>query len=167
MNKLWADALITFMLGIFVPVADASGAPDVVLTAYRVVTLSAPAAGQPAERLQPLKDIRPGDTVEYEAQYRNPTGATARDVKLTLPVPTGGLEYLTATAAPGVTTASLDGRTFAPLPLTRTVTLPDGRTERREVPAAEYRFLRWDLGDLPAGGTRTVRARMQLPAVGR
>lgn len=47
------------------------------------------------------------------------------------------------------------------------MTLPDGRTARREVPASEYRFLRWNLGDLPAGSTRTVRARMQLPAVAR
>jgi uncharacterized repeat protein (TIGR01451 family) len=167
MNKVWVTALITFLMGLFGSTAEAAGAPDVVLAGYRVVALPAAANGKPAERLQPLGDVRPGDTVEYEAVYRNPTAAPARDVKLTLPVPAGGLQYLAATAAPAATSASLDGRTFEPLPITRTVTLPDGRTARREVPASEYRFLRWNLGDLPAGGTRTVRARMQLPAVAR
>jgi hypothetical protein len=30
------------------------------------------------------------------------------------------------------------------------------------VPVSEYRSLRWDLGEIPAGGTKTVSARMLL-----
>lgn len=163
--KLWTLALAALLTGLWQG-AVAATASDVALTAYRVVTLPG-ADGQPVERLQPLTDVRPGETVEYQAVYRNGTGAPARDVHVTLPVPAGGLAYLPASAAPSTVTASTDGRAFAPLPLTRTVTLPDGKTARQEVPATEYRFLRWSLGDLPAGDTRTVRARMQLPAAAR
>lgn len=160
MKQLWTVILFATIAAALFPAPDAvaaQSAPTVVLNAYRVLP----------QGLQPLGDLRPGDTVEYEAVYRNPGDTPARNVMLTVPVPAGGLQFIGGTAAPAATFASLDGRTFSPVPLMRTVTLDDGRKVQREVPVAEYRFLRWTVGDVPAGGARAVRARMQLPALGR
>jgi hypothetical protein len=138
----------------------------VVLKAYQVRTVNE--AGKAREQLQTLDGIRPGDTIEYEAVYQGAAQAS-RNVQVTVPVPAGGLQYVAPAApanaaVPGLS-ASTDGKTFQPVPLTAKVTLADGRVEQRAVPTSEYRFLRWSLGDLPAGATRSVRARMQMPAL--
>jgi uncharacterized repeat protein (TIGR01451 family) len=139
--------------------AAAKDEPEVRLNAFKVVP---PAPGAP-ERLVPLQAMRPGDTVEYEAVYRNPTAQLAKNVALTLPVPPGGLTYQPMPAlAPLANLASTDGKVFEAVPLMRTLTTADGRRVTQPVPLAEYRYLRWTLGDLPAGSTRSVRARMHL-----
>lgn len=140
-------------------------AATVQLTAYRVTTVQT--AEGAAERLQPVKTVAPGDVIEYQAVYRNGNATPARNVQVTLPVPSGGLEYVPLPTAGTSPLASVDGVTFQPMPLVRTEKLPGGRTVQRPVPPAEYRFLRWSLGDLPAGGTRSVSARMQLPYLSR
>jgi uncharacterized repeat protein (TIGR01451 family) len=140
----------------------ARGEAQVHLNAYKVVVVRAD--GGTGERLQPLQAVQPGDTVEYEAVYRNDTGQPARNVAVTLPVPPGGLTYLPTAFLPKVASASRDGKLFEPLPLMHTEHLPDGRRELRPVPLSEYRYLRWQLGDLPSGTVRSVRARMHLPA---
>jgi uncharacterized repeat protein (TIGR01451 family) len=118
-----------------------------------------------ADGKQTLQDgsyARPGDVLEYHAVYRNNGTKPARDLLATLPVPANGLEYLPKTAFPDGVQASLDGKTFATPPLMRTVKLPDGKEVLREVPVSEYRFLRWKLGELPAGKSVTVGARMRV-----
>lgn len=136
--------------------------PQIVWQAWQVH--GAAESGSARERLQPLQNIRPGDVVEYEARYVNSTRRKAEDVQLTLPVPAGGMQYLPqATSATPVHSASVDGVRFEPVPLRRAVKRADGLLQIQEVPLSEYRFLRWNLGDLPAGAHRAVRARMQLP----
>ncbi len=144
--------------------ADPPLQPEIRLQAWLVQTVVEQARVQ--ERRQPLRDLRPGDVVEYEARYINPTVKTVRNVQVTLPVPEGGLELLPLeTLSTPARSASVDGRRFDPIPLKREVRRADGRVAMEPVPLAEYRYLRWDLGDLPAGAERTVRARMQLPAL--
>ena len=58
--------------------------------------------------------------------------------------------------------ASTDGKTWAPLPLLHAVFTIDGRNVMKPAPGADYHFLRWDLGDVPAGAVRTLHARVQL-----
>jgi hypothetical protein len=65
-------------------------------------------------------------------------------------------------ASPQKVEASLDGQTFAPVPLMRKEKTADGRTVMREVPVAEYRALRWPLGNLSAKQSRTVTARVRV-----
>ena len=133
-------------------------APSLVLSAWKVI------AAQPdhPERLVGAEQARSGDQLEYQAVYRNPTAATVHHVLVTVPVPANGLEYVLDTAAPHADLASTDGKQYSPLPLLRVATSLDGRKVTRPAPAADYRFLRWDLGDVPAGATRTVRTRVQL-----
>ena len=59
-------------------------------------------------------------------------------------------------------TASLDGRSFAPVPLMRKERTADGREVVREVPPSEYRALRWSIGTLAAKESRAVAARARV-----
>jgi len=137
-------------------VVRADGNVAVTLAAQRVEAL--PGGG---ESLAPADQAKPGDVIEYRATYRNSGASNARQLAATLPIPAGS-EYIARSASPAPAFASLDGRTFSPLPLKRRVHLADGRDVMQEVPAREYRSLRWTLGTLPARTERTVRARVRL-----
>lgn len=105
---------------------------------------------------------RPGETLEYRAHYRNGGQAPARQVVAILPLPAGSTVFIPGSASPAGAEGSTDGRHFEPLPLQRWVILPDGKRELRPVPAAEYRSLRWQLGELPPRQGVTVSARVQV-----
>ena len=133
---------------------------DVRLQAFQVVVKD-----KGDEKLVPATDADVGDTIEYQVTYRNQGKSTAQAVAATLPVPEGAMSYLAGTAAPMAVQASLDGNKFAPLPLTREVVRKGLRIVER-VPVADYRFLRWDLGDLAPGQAVTVSSRMKVISVG-
>lgn len=161
---LFVSGLLALLFTVTAHAGNTAAQPQIVLQAWQVQSVVE--AGETKERLQPLQQIRPGDVIEYEARYVNATPKAAQGVQLTLPVPAGGIRYLPAhDSATPVQTASLDGVKFEPVPLRRAVHRSDGRRVMEDVPLTEYRFLRWNLGDLPAGAQRTVRARMQLPPV--
>lgn len=125
------------------------------LHAFKVVS------GANGPQLVATTEALPGDTIEYQVTYRNGAATPARDVMATLPVPKGGMAYVAGSAAPAKVMASLDGKQYAPVPLTRTVER-DGKQVTETVPAAEYRFLRWQLGELAPGRSATVSSRMRL-----
>lgn len=152
-------ALVAALVALALPVpfaAFAQSAPKVSLTAHRVAV---DAKGR--ESFQPAAEARPGETVEYRAAYRNSGIASVGDVEATLPIP-DGTEYVARTARPAPALASLDGRTFEPLPLKRRVRLANGAETMRDIPAAEYRYLRWTLGSIEAGRAATVSARVRV-----
>jgi len=136
-------------------VAHAAGGVTVELTANRVTK------SQGREVLAPAEQARPGDLLEYRALYKNDGKSEARGLAATLPIPRG-TQYVPGTALPRRVEASLDGHTFAPVPLTRKVRLADGRTVTRDVPVSEYVALRWPLGALPASQSRAVTARVRI-----
>ena len=105
---------------------------------------------------------KPGDVIEYSVVYRN-ASKPVKGVLATLPVPQG-MEYLAGSAAPKTATASLDGNTFAAIPLKRQVKLADGKTVEQLVPYNEYRFLQWKLGDMANKASFKVSARMRVSA---
>lgn len=135
--------------------ARAEAGVTVHLTANRVTKLMG------RDVLAPAETARPGETLEYRAVYRNEGPREARSFLATLPIPRG-TSYLPGSAAPGKVEASLDGRTFALVPLTRVVKGPDGRDVVREIPVAEYRALRWSLGSLGIHQARAVTARVRV-----
>ena len=136
-------------------VAFAAGGVTVELTAQRVTK------AQGREALAPADQAKPGDLLEYRALYRNAGTGEARGLAATLPIPRGTL-YVKGSAAPQKVEASLDGQTFAPVPLMRKEKAADGRTVLREVPVSEYRALRWPLGTLAAKQSRIVTARVRV-----
>ena len=135
-----------------------TNAVDVRLQAFQVV-----AQDKGGEKLVPATEAHPGDTIEYQVTYQNNGKTAAKAVAATLPVPEGTMVYLDGSAAPKAVQASLDGKQFSPLPLTREV-MRNGRRTVEPVPPAEYRFLRWELGDLPPGKAATVTSRMRIGA---
>jgi len=156
------DRVFLFLALCLFQLSSAFAAPsdvNVTLQAFQVV-------GTKDVKLVPTTRANPGDTIEYQVTYRN-TGATpAQQTKALLPVPEGGMAYLPDTASPAKVEASLDGKTFAPAPLKREV-VREGKKVTEAVPAAEYRFLRWDLGDLSPGQAVTVKSRMRLNSANR
>jgi len=136
--------------------AFAQSGLDVSLTARRVAV---DARGR--ETFAPATEAKPGQVVEYRAAYRNGGASSVREVQATLPIPQG-TEYVASTARPAQPLASLDGRTFAAMPLTRKVKLSNGEVVVKEVPVSEYRYLRWSLGAIDAGRTETVTARVRI-----
>lgn len=139
--------------------AIAAGGPDIVagLVALKV---SRNAAG--VEAFAAATHTNPGETLEYRATYKNVSRNSARGVVATLPIPSNGIELSSIDAKLPPTSASLDGVQYAAYPLVRTVKRSDGSSETVRVPLAEYRSLRWTLGDMAAGTERTVTARMQI-----
>jgi uncharacterized repeat protein (TIGR01451 family) len=130
---------------------------DVRLQAFQVLAATKDAA----EKLVLATVANPGDTIEYQVTYQNNGKAPAKAVAATLPVPEGAMAYLDGSAAPKAIKASLDGKQFSQIPLTREVTRA-GKRVIETVPPAEYRFLRWELGDLAPGQAATVTSRMRV-----
>jgi uncharacterized repeat protein (TIGR01451 family) len=127
----------------------------VLLTASKIVMVNG------SEQKQSSDKARPGDTIEYAAEYKNTGKSGVANVVATLPVPSG-MEYLPQSAMPDQASASIDDKNYAPIPLKRQVRGVDGRTREEMVPFSEYRSLRWNLGEIGAGSSKPVKARMKL-----
>jgi uncharacterized repeat protein (TIGR01451 family) len=127
----------------------------VVLTASKIVTVNG------AEQKQPSDKARPGETIEYVAEYKNIGKDKVSNVMATLPVP-AGMEYLPQTASPEGATATTDDQTWSPIPLKRSVRGADGKMKDTLVPFSEYKSLRWNLGEIAGGSSKPVRARMKV-----
>jgi uncharacterized repeat protein (TIGR01451 family) len=103
---------------------------------------------------------RPGDVIEYLATYRNTGSGAITGLLATVPIP-ANTEYVPDSARPAGAQASLDGRTYAAVPLRRTVTR-DGKRIEEQVPYREYRYLRWSAGTLGGGKTLAFTARVRV-----
>lgn len=135
------------------------GEVKVVLIASRIVMVNG------SEKKEPGDKAKPGDVVEYRADYQNVSDGQSKGsvshVNAILPVPSG-MEYLPGTALPPEVMASTDDIHYAPVPLKRSVNGSDGKTKAELVPYSEYKSLRWDLGEIGPGAAKSVRARMQV-----
>jgi uncharacterized repeat protein (TIGR01451 family) len=112
------------------------------------------------ESLEPAASARPGELLEYVAEFHNAGASTARGLSATLPLP-AGTEFISASQRPAGALASVDGVKFEAIPLKRTVREADGLHEVL-VPLNEYRFLRWPATELPSGATYSVSARVAV-----
>lgn len=130
--------------------AKPAAAVTVLLTQAKVVK-----GADGKEQLLDAATVKPGDVIEYRATYTNRSAKPVTGVVATLPIPEG-LQYQPLTAKPGATLvqAAVKGGDYSAEPLIRTVA---GKVQ--PVPYAEYRSLRWSLGQLPAGGSAAVSAR--------
>lgn len=141
------------------PAAPSKSDLAIALTARKVVTQPDGLVG-----LVAAERAFPGEVIQYDALYQNQGERPLSNVAPTLPIP-AGMIYMADTAKPAPVEASLDGRTFAPIPLKRHVTLPTGEIQEQVVPPSEYRALRWQAGDLAPGSRTTIAARTRiLPA---
>ncbi len=151
-------AVLTAVASFGPAMAQTDNPVHVALTAQRVTVVNG------RETFASANEAKPGEVLVYRATCSNDGKQTVHSVMATLPIP-AGLEYLPRTAAPAVVQASLDGKTFAPVPLVRRVRGADGREVVQEVPPSEYRFLRWSVGTLAPKAARTVTARARVAPV--
>jgi uncharacterized repeat protein (TIGR01451 family) len=105
--------------------------------------------------------VKPGDMVEYKAQYANVSKTELKNVFATLPVPKG-MDYVDRTANPAAAMATLDGVKYDAVPLKRQVKDKTGKQVTVLVPVSEYKALRWSLGAINAGKVMTVSARVRV-----
>ena len=112
------------------------------------------------ERLVDAADAKPGDVIEYVATYRNNGREAIRDLQATLPIPLE-TEWIAGSARPTGAQASLDGKSFAALPLKRKAAKP-GPSVDEDVPLRDYRALRWRLAELAPGKAVTYTARVRV-----
>lgn len=91
----------------------------------------------------PVKNAKAGQLIQYKATYTNNINKAITDLAVTLPVPIN--TAFTGTAQPVGAMATIDGKTFAAMPLMRNV---NGKLVK--VPLSEYRALRWNIKLLPA-----------------
>ncbi len=126
------------------------------LSVFRVVVNA-----EGKEVLEPGDKAKPGEVLEYQAVYSNKGEEGVSHLQARLPIP-DEMVYVAGSASPVSVQASLDGKKYEKVPLMREVKRPDGKTELREVPYEEYRFLLWDLARLEAKQSMTARARMRL-----
>jgi uncharacterized repeat protein (TIGR01451 family) len=136
--------------------AQASGDLSTSLHVTRIVTQA-----DGTESHQSAGSAKPGDVLEYVAEYHNNSTHVIRQLAATLPIP-DGMEFVSTSALPAGASASTDGTHFAPAPLTRKVIEASGKLVDQPIPYREYRFLRWPSQDLAAGKTLQVSARARL-----
>jgi uncharacterized repeat protein (TIGR01451 family) len=105
--------------------------------------------------------VKPGDVVEYRASYANISKAALSGVIANLPVPEG-MVYVDKTANPAAATATVDGVKYDAVPLKRKVKDKAGKEVVQLVPLSEYKGLNWSLGNIQAGKTRVVSARVRV-----
>jgi uncharacterized repeat protein (TIGR01451 family) len=164
MNRMvrWIAPLLAFVLVVVAaPQTFAQAAKnDVVVTLKAQKVLRGPDGN---EVLKVADRAMPGEVIQYDAIYKNESKNGVRNLVPTLPIPPG-LEYIPDSAKPAPAKASLDGKTFEPLPLKRQVKLATGETVEQPVPPSEIRALRWELGDLDAGAAAQISARARLAA---
>jgi uncharacterized repeat protein (TIGR01451 family) len=136
--------------------AQASGDLSTTLHVSRIVVQS-----DGTESRMSADEAKPGDVLEYVAEYHNNSTHVIRQLAATLPIP-DGTEFVPTSALPAGALASTDGTSFAPVPLTKKVVDTNGKRVDQPIPWRDYRFLRWPSQDLPAGKTLQVGARTKL-----
>ncbi|MBU0782832.1 MAG: hypothetical protein KJ798_04160 [Gammaproteobacteria bacterium] len=114
------------------------------------------------EVFKPARQANPGDILQYKVICRNQGDTLARDVMATLPVPAKELVFVKDKSDLQNLQASMDGSVFGDLPLKKISKTPDGRILTVDADPADYRFLRWSVGDIPAKKSATMYARMRV-----
>ena len=125
------------------------------------MTQSKIVAKEGKEATEPAADAKPGDVIEYAAEYSNKGDKPLNAVMAIIPIPTG-TEYLPGTAKPTQAFASLKGDKYEAVPLKRKVKQADGKEVEQLVPYSEYRFVRWSVGDMAPGKTQKYSLRVKL-----
>ena len=113
------------------------------------------------ETLADASRVKPGDMVEYRATYSVQGQKGVRNLVATLPIPKG-MDFTNTGTLPAAPLASLDEKTYAPMPLKRKVRDAKGVEQEVSVPLSEYRSLRWRVAELNPGQNFVAAARVRV-----
>jgi len=117
------------------------------------------------EHLVDVKDVRPGDLLEYRAIYTNHSPRVVGETMATLPIPQR-TQYQPNSARPAHVEASRDGTAYGAEPLMERVRGADGKEALKAVPYTLYRSLRWKINAIKPEQSATVRARVRVDSDG-
>jgi uncharacterized repeat protein (TIGR01451 family) len=159
LRKQAVPVVLLVLLGTVSVFGQENAKSDGVQVGLNVFRVGVNAEGK--EVLEPGDKVKPGEILEYQTVYTNTGKEAVSGLQAHLPIPKEMI-YAAGTADPVSVQASLDGTKYENVPLMREVKLRDGKTEMREVPYEEYRFLRWGLGKLEPKQSVTTRARVRL-----
>jgi uncharacterized repeat protein (TIGR01451 family) len=137
---------------------DASAQIEGTLNQSRIVMVNGKETPATADK------VSPGDLLEYKVRYVNKGAAPAKNLVVTLPIPSG-LELAAATDSPKATLASLDGQRFEAMPIKRAIKQADGKEILQDVPLSQYRALRWHVEQLDAGKSANFSARAKVESL--
>ena len=169
MKKWMYRAMLAMAIAVGVAHAQQKGPLESTLEQHKVAK-----AADGRESLVAATGVRPGDVIEYAATYRNTGRAPITGVQATVPIPPN-TEYVAGSANPREAKASVDGVTYAAMPLKRQV-VRDGKSVDELVPTREYRYLRWSAPQVAGETSVTFTARVRVlddasprapPAAGR
>lgn len=111
-----------------------------------VVTVNA----QGKEVMRDMKEVAPGQTIQYKLTYSNNSDKAFKGLVITGPVPTN-THYLANTARTKVSSnrlVSIDGgKTFEKEPVKRQQKMADGTVKTVIIPADKYTHIRWKAND--------------------
>ena len=113
------------------------------------------------EVMQSAAIAKPDDVLEEVATYTNTSKSALKSVEATLPIPPN-TELVMASVKPANAKASIDGKNFSKLPLTRKVRQASGVEVEQPVPLSEYRYLRWYPGQLLPDKPLSFSARFKV-----
>lgn len=152
-------SIILILMSMSLPIMAQDSGP--VSSVLQVFKITEDAEGN--EVVTETTEVKPGDLLEYRITYTNNDAGPITDLRPMLPVPTG-MAYVKGSAQPALESASLTtaGGEFLPIPITRQVRKPDGTLTNEEVPAREYRRLRWLVESLEVGESVILVARVTV-----
>jgi len=113
------------------------------------------------ETMEPAVDVKPGDTIEYQAIYVNKSGHRINQIQAILPIP-NGTEYVPKTAHPAYAEARVENGEFKSIPLKTEVRGGDGLTHTITVPEKNYRELRWRIDHIDPSKNNVVSMRVKV-----
>ena len=159
MKQLISGVAIAIALVAGMPLASAQKAAadplQIILVRSKVVIENS------REVMQSAAIAKPGDVLEEVATYTNTSKSALKSVEATLPIPPN-TELVMASVKPSNAKASIDGKSFSKLPLTRKVRQANGVEIEQPVPLNEYRYLRWYPGELLADQPLSFSARFKV-----
>jgi len=143
-NILRNTLLVSVTSVLLLSTAHADDALKMDLTANQVVKNA-----EGKIRYVPVRTAPKGTVIQYKANYLNTINKDIQDLAVVLPIPAN--MTFTGEASPASAQASIDGKNYADIPLTRKV---DGKMVK--IPFSEYRTLRWNIKLLPAQKSAAV-----------
>ena len=157
--------ILTLLPGAALAAAPTAPSP-LKLTASTSVVTKTTKDGKTTETLTDASRVGvvPGTILDLAQTFQNVSARDLGGLKLSMPVDKAVIFQSAGCTVAGVTTLySVDGKTFGPAPLKKTVTVTEnGRQVQKqvEVKPSEYRAVRWEIPTLKAGasGRCAVRA---------
>jgi uncharacterized repeat protein (TIGR01451 family) len=132
----------------------------------RAVNLTAQSDGRAVDPASGVPASRPGDVIEYQLSFTNPTDGVLRDVVFDDPIPSGLMYVLNSASAEGagvsVAFSTDGGANYSPNPQVEVE--QGGQTVLRPAPAELYTHVRWIVQRPVAVGEEvraTFRARIK------